>query len=253
MMRRFVDLAGGAGVARIAVIPLASGEPPDSSAYLVAEFRALGADAVLLDITRANADSPALSAVTDSSTGVWFGGGDQIRITSAILGTRFHTALLRRYRQGAVIGGTSAGAAIMSDSMLTGRQRPPGDTLGYYGDTFSHVARSSIEIVPGLGFLPGTIIDQHFIRRERHNRLLGAVLERPSMVGIGIDEATAVIVKPNGEMEVFGRSAAAIYDARRAHVTPPGKGPLGASEVRVHLVSPGGTFNLRTGRVALPH
>lgn len=252
MMRRFVDLAGGSGNARILVIPLASGEPADSSAYLVTEFRVLGADARLLSPTRSSADSDSLSALADQFTGIWFGGGDQIRITHAILGTKFHRALVRRYREGAVIGGTSAGAAIMSDSMLTGSQRPPGDTLGYYGDTYSNVMRRGIEIVPGLGFIPGTIIDQHFIRRERHNRLLSVVLERPTMVGIGIDEATALIVKPDGEMEVFGRSAAAIYDARRASVTGQSAPLLGAGDVRMHLVPSGGTFNLRTGRVTLP-
>ena len=89
-------------------------------------------------------------------------------------------AIHARYEAGAVVGGTSAGAAIMSDSMITGDQTPPGDTTGYYGDEYPAIERHRIEVVPGLGFLPGAIVDQHFIRRERHNRLLSAVLERPA-------------------------------------------------------------------------
>jgi cyanophycinase len=111
-------------------------------------------------------------------------------------GTRLHRALIELYQNGAVIGGTSAGAAIMSDSMLTGSQYQPGvDTAVYTEDSYPRIARRSIELVPGLGFLHNAVVDQHFVRRERHNRLLSVVLERPHLIGAGIDEQTAIEVR----------------------------------------------------------
>ena len=122
----------------------------------------------------------------------------------------------RRYRAGAVVGGTSAGAAIMGDSMLTGNQRRP-DSLGYYGDEYPEIARRTIEVVPGLGFLPAAIVDQHFLRRERQNRLLAVILERPGFLGGGAPD-----------------------------------GALGGTDIRLHVLPPGSTFDPRTGRGHLP-
>ena len=153
----------------------------------------------------------------------------------------------RRYREGAVVGGTSAGVAIMSDSMITGNQTPPGDTTGYYGDECLAIERRRVEIVSGLGFLPEAIVDQHFIRRERHNRLLSAVLERPSLLGVGIDESTALEVGPDGRWRVIGESAVLIYDARKARITGRGLPLLGATGLRVHLLPAGSVYDPRTG------
>jgi cyanophycinase len=158
----------------------------------------------------------------------------------------------RRYHEGAAVGGTSAGAAIMSDSMITGNQTPPGDTTGYYGDEFPVIARRRVEVARGLGFLPGTIVDQHFIRRERHNRLISAVLERPSLIGVGIDESTALEVGRGGRWTVLGESEVVIYDARRAGVPVLGGARLGAIDLRVHLLPPGSTYDPKRGRVSIP-
>ncbi|HEX6040894.1 cyanophycinase, partial [Longimicrobium sp.] len=162
-------------------------------------------------------------------------------------------ALHERYRDGAVIGGTSAGAAIMSDSMLTGNQVAAGeDTIGYHGDEYPRVARRTIEVVRGLGFLPGTLVDQHFLRRERQNRLLSVVLERPSMIGVGIDEGTAVIVRPDGWWEIAGASSVLVMDARQAEVTPAEAPLLGASGIRMLLLPAGSLYDPRSGRARLP-
>ena len=252
LMMRFVDLAGGPGRARIAVVPLASAEPAASGAVLERELDSLGADAFVVLLRGAEANTADAVRLLDSATGVWFGGGDQSRLTVALAGTASLDAIRARYRAGAVIGGTSAGAAIMSDSMLTGDQTPPGDTTGYYGDEYPAIARHRIEIVAGLGFLPMTIVDQHFIRRERHNRLLSAVLERPRMIGVGIDERTAVEVGPDGRWRILGESGVAIYDARRARVPMLGGSALGATDVRVHLLPPGGGYDPASGRASIP-
>jgi cyanophycinase len=251
MMRRFVELAGGAGCARIAVVPMASSEAEATGTEVAAELDSMGAKSFVFLVDRAKADSPAEAGRLESATGIWFTGGDQALLTDAIGGTASLRAMHRRYREGAVVGGTSAGAAIMSDSMITGNQTPPGDTLGYYGDEFPAIARRRIQVVPGLGFLPEAIVDQHFIRRERHNRLLSAVLERPSLIGVGIDESTALEVSPDGTWRVLGESAVVIYDARRAGLSGRDTRVLGATDLRVHVLPPGGAFHPSTGRGAL--
>jgi cyanophycinase len=251
MMRRFVELAGGAGRARIAVVPMASSEAEATGTAVAAELDSLGAKSFVFLVDRVQADSAAVAGRLDSATGIWFTGGDQALLTDAIGGTASLRVMHRRYRDGAVIGGTSAGAAIMSDSMITGNQTPPGDTLGYYGDEFPAIARRRVQVVAGLGFLPEAIVDQHFIRRERHNRLLSAVLERPSLIGVGIDESTALEVRPDGSWRVLGESAVVIYDARRARLSGRAASVLGATDLRVHVLPPGGAFHPNTGRGAL--
>ena len=251
LVARFVELAGGRGHARIAVVPMASGEAQASGDEKAAQLRDFGADAFVLLVTRAQAESAATAHRLDDVTGVWFTGGDQMRLAPILQGTATLRAMQARYRAGAVVGGTSAGAAVLSDSMLTGNQHPPGDTLGYYGDEYPTIARGVIEIVPGLGFVSGVIVDQHFVRRERSNRLLAVVLERPTLLGAGIDESTALEIGPDEVWTVRGAGAVVVYDARRARLTASGR-PLGAVDVRLHLLPAGTTFDPRTGRVSIP-
>ncbi len=253
LVARFVELAGGPGQARIAVLPMASGEPEASGRDKAEELRGLGAETFVLNLTRDQAMTDSAARLLDGATGIWFTGGDQSRVTPVLRGTPVLDAIRARWREGAVIGGTSAGAAIMPDSMLTGNQFRAGeDTAGYYGDEFTSVARRTIQVVAGLGFLPGTLIDQHFIRRERHNRLLASVLERPSLIGVGIDESTAIEVGPDGRWTVRGSGGVVIYDARTARITSPAAPVLGTADVRMHLLPPGGVFDPRTGRASLP-
>ena len=173
------------------------------------------------------------------------------RASPILLGTPLLARIHELYRNGAVIGGTSAGAAIMPDSMITGNQIL-NDSLAYYGDEFESIARGTIHIVTGFGFLPGTIIDQHFLRRERHNRLMSATLERPSLIGVGIDESTALEVRPDGTWLVRGLSQIIIYDARRATLDARGTSQIGATGITVHVLPPAATFDPRTGAAALP-
>ncbi len=251
LVARFVELAGTNP--RIAVIPMASEAAEEGGREKAEQFRGLGAESFSLNITKEQANSDSVVLLIENSTGIWFGGGDQARLTAVLRGTAALRAIHARYRAGAVVGGTSAGAAIMSDSMITGDQIRPGeDTVGYYGDEFPRIARKSIVIAPGFGFLPSTIVDQHFVRRERHNRLISAVLERPTMLGVGIDESTALRVDPDGRWAVEGASTAIIYDARSAEVTPPGASPLGAASVRMHVLPAGSTFDPGAAQARLP-
>lgn len=250
LVSRFVELAGGVGRARIAVLPMASDEAQATGEEKAAQLREYGAEAIVVNLSRSQAEDSASAALLEGMTGIWFTGGDQAPLARTLRGTPVLEAIRRRYQAGAVVGGTSAGAAIMGDSMLTGNQRRP-DSLGYYGDEFPEVARGQIEVVPGLGFLPGVIVDQHFLRRERHNRLLAVILERPALLGAGIDEGTALEVAPDGRWRVVGRSAVVVYDARRAGRPAPG-GALGGTDVKLHLLPAGSRFNPRAGRAELP-
>lgn len=253
LVSRFIELAGGRGRARIAVVAIASSDPAGTGREKADDLISRGADAFVLNLTREQAEGDSAVRLLHAATGIWFTGGDQLRVTLILAGTRAHRAMIERYEQGAAIGGTSAGAAIMPDSMITGNQyRPLPDTNGYYGDEFPSLSRHSIEIVPGLGFLPGALVDQHFIRRERHNRLLSATLERPALLGVGIDESTALEVRPDGTWQVRGASAVTIYDARRIPITGRAAPVLGATGVRLHLLPAGGTFDPRTGEARLP-
>ncbi|MBA3318033.1 MAG: cyanophycinase [Gemmatimonadales bacterium] len=252
MMRRFVELAGGAGRARIAVVPMASSEPRATGIEVAAELDSLGAKSSVFLVDSVQAESAAQVGQLDSVTGIWFTGGDQAFLTAALGGTAALGAMHRRYQAGAVVGGTSAGAAIMSDSMITGNQTPPGDTTGYYGDEYPAIARHRVQVTPGLGFLPEAIVDQHFIRRERHNRLMSAVIERPRLIGVGIDESTALEVGPDGRWRVLGESEVVVYDARRARVPALAGARLGATDLRVHLLPPGSTYDPKSGRASIP-
>jgi cyanophycinase len=253
LVTRFVELAGGPGRARIAVVPMASEEAEEGGREKAEQLRGLGAETVVLNLTRAQAQGDSAVRLLEGVTGVWFNGGDQARLTEVLLGTPVLDALHRRYREGAVIGGTSAGAAIMSDSMLTGNQVAAGeDTVGYHGDEYPRVARGTIQVVQGLGFLHGAIVDQHFLRRERENRLLSVVLERPSLIGAGIDESTAIVVRPDGWWEIVGASSVLVMDAREARITPASASVLGATGVRMLLLPAGSLYDPRTGRATLP-
>jgi cyanophycinase len=249
--RRFVDLAGGRGKARIAVLPMASSlarTGPDK----VAELRALGADAFVVNVNRSEADADSIVRALESASGIWFSGGDQSRIMAALGGTRSAAAIRSRYIGGAVIGGTSAGAAVMSARMITGDERriggdrPPSDS----SQAYITIDRDNVVTTDGFGLIGGAIIDQHFVRRKRQNRLVSLVLENPGQLGVGIDESTAILVRPDGRWEVAGASAVVIFDARRGRVTSPGK-TLGAADVRMHVLPSGSIFDPRSGRVQL--
>lgn len=132
---------------------------------------------------------------------IFITGGDQDRFMKAVVNTPVYKAIHKAYTNGATIAGTSAGAAVMSEHMITGNELT--DTV--YRSTFRKVQDKNIEIKPGLGLLTTAVIDQHFIVRSRYNRLLSALAKFPSLACIGIDEATAIIVRGN-KVKVTGES-----------------------------------------------
>jgi cyanophycinase len=253
ILERFVTLAGGPGKARIVLYPMAS-EYDDAGVELAETFTRMGAWAERRVLTREQATESAAGELF-GVTGIWFGGGDQSRLTAALLDTPVEAAIAARYRAGAVVGGTSAGAAVMSTPMLTGDEKMPGGDrppAKDSSDAWMTIARENVVTARGFGLLPGAIVDQHFVRRRRNNRLLSLVLENPALVGVGIDESTAVEVGPDGIWRILGDSVAVVYDARRAAVTPAGAAALGASNVRLDVLPSGSTYDPRTATAVLP-
>ena len=254
LRERFVQLAGGAGRANIVVFAMASEEGKESGEEEAATLRAMGADAQSLYLTRAEADADSNVARVAKATGIWFGGGDQARLTAALKGTRIEAMMHQRYAARAVIGGTSAGAAVMSAVMLTGDERRRGGDRypSDSSDAFMTIARENVVTVPGFGFVTNAVVDQHFFRRKRHNRLISVVLENPALIGVGIDESTALVVDSVGRWTVIGASAVIVYDARKASVTPPSAKVLGAAGITVGVLPAGSSYDPLTGRATLP-
>jgi cyanophycinase len=202
-------------------------------------FRALGVKHLYkLEINdREEATSESKLRILDDATGVFFTGGDQMKITSQIGDTLIFRRLQEIYEEGGLIAGTSAGAAVMSETMLvTG------------GDEDSHVIGGSLRMAPGLGLIGDVIIDQHFMERGRLGRLLGAVAQNPKNLGIGIDEQTAIVVERGNGFYVLGSGAVYVIDGSEVTYSNIAeedlKKTLSIYDVRMHMLSQGDRFDL---------
>jgi cyanophycinase len=241
VMEKFVELAGGPE-AVIVVFPTAS-ERRDTGRYyrkLFAKEYGCSDVRVARVATRRDALRPEVVAMVDAAGGVFFTGGDQRRITEALLDTPAGEAVVRAFGRGAVVGGTSAGTACMSDPMITGD-----------GD-FDVITADNVQLWSGLGLFPGVIVDQHFVARQRQNRLLSVVLEHPERLGVGVDEGTAVWVRPDGTFEVLGDGWVMVFDAADASVRRrevDGRTNLGALGVRTDILLSGDVYDLRARTV----
>jgi cyanophycinase len=221
-------LAGGQE-ARVLVIPQASTLAGFQGHRAVEMFRAAGArEVAVLDPQ----DRLGASRSVKEADLIWMPGGDQDRLMHVLTTLDLAGAIRERFREGAVVGGTSAGAAVMSQIMLHGI---PG-----------HQVVDAREEA-GLGLWPDVIVDQHFLRRHRYPRLLNAVLHHPDKPGIGIDEGTAVVVEGR-HFEVLGVSKVEVVDARRASPAPPARqDDPAAANVATYLLDAGMKFDLDTG------
>ncbi len=249
MMNRFVDLAGRSGTGRIVILPMASSVPDESAAEETEGFRKLGAkDVVTVKLTREQALKPESAALLDGAGGVFFSGGDQSRLTAVLLDTPVYRKLLDLYDQGAVIGGTSAGAAVMSEVMITGDEvRKPAA-----GREFETLQAANIITARGFGFIRKAVIDQHFVTRRRHNRLISLLAEHPDLLGVAIDESTAILVRPDGTFEVVGAKQVVIYDPANAKFRILPNSNIAFTGLVMHALTNGDTFDLETRKPGTP-
>jgi cyanophycinase len=228
ILKRAIELAGGPA-APIVIFPQAS-ELADTGDVAAEMWRKAGATSVRwLPLT----DAAAARQAVEAAALVWFPGGDQSKLMRAFEGTGVPEVIARRYRDGAVVGGTSAGAAVMSSIMLTGDADLQSITVG------------ATKTAPGLGLWPEVIVDQHHLKRQRQSRLISLVLEHPALVGVGIDERTAAIVS-GSRFEVLGESSVLVIDARRALIEPRAPGSLSAARgVTMHVLTSGMGMEIR--------
>jgi cyanophycinase len=205
ILRSVVELAGGTK-AHFSVITCASEFPNEVGEEYHEVFKRFGAKQIdILSIdSRDNANSKEILKQLKRASCVFFTGGCQLRISNLLGGTATETLLKRRHKEGLLIAGTSAGAAIMSDMMIVA------------GESQSHPSAGVVELGYGLGFLPRVVVDQHFAQRGRLGRLLSAVAQHPGHVGLGIDENTAVVAHKN-ELKVLGSGAVTIVDTHTSN------------------------------------
>lgn len=241
ILRRFLSLAGGKE-ARVAVLTTATERAEEVGSEYTRLFYRLGAAEVRhLDVAdREAARTEAMVAALDRATGVFLTGGDQLRLTSILGGTPLAGALHAAVCRGAVLAGTSAGASAMSATMIV------------EGRDESAPRRSIIAMAPGLGFLKEVVVDQHFAERGRLGRLLAAIAENPYILGLGLDEDTAVICEPGGSFTVIGSGACTVVDGvgiRTSNISESAPGePLVLTYVTLHVLPAGYTFDLKRRR-----
>lgn len=243
--KKFIQLAGGEN-ARIIIIPNAGSNPVYNSELHKKEFEELGAKADYLLFTRETADADSNLKKMDWANAVYFLGGDQSDLTRDMLGTKLLQKVYDLYNNGGVIGGSSAGAAVQSEIMITGNELLNKDS----SSAFVSIQKGNIETAKGFGFIKSAIIDQHFLKRKRHNRLITLMCEHPNLLGIAIDEATAVVVYPDDTFEVIGRNQVIVYDPTEAkNISEDKNGNLGITGMKMHLLINGDKFDLKTKQV----
>lgn len=245
ILPHLLGMAGGRG-ARIIVCSSASEEPQERVDRYGERFHTLGvAEVIPAPVTNRNqADQPELLEAVDRATAVFFTGGDQLRLTALMAGTRFCEGIRARlYGDGLVVAGTSAGAAAMSSVMIIG------------GSDAGTVRRGDVSLAPGLGYWRDTVVDTHFNQRGRVSRLLTLFAHNPQVLGIGIDENTAVDLVPGDRFSVVGTGAVMVFDGRVTHTNAPSAGDddtLAITDSVVHTLPAGYGFDLRTKRPTLP-
>ncbi len=225
IMKRFVELAGGPA-ALIVVVPTAGEEATYSNDWSgLRSLRSAGATNLVILHTRdrKEADTEKFAATLKEARGVWFGGGRQWRFVDSYLGTRTEKAFHGVLERGGVIGGSSAGATIQGSYLVRGARE-------------GNMVMMAPGYEKGFGFLRNTAIDQHWLARKRENDMVPVIEKHPHLLGISIDENTAIVVRGD-QCEVIGASKVGIYDSRR-------KPAVG--EKPYLLLNPGDRFNLKT-------
>lgn len=244
ILRRFVNYSGGSS-ARIAIIPTASQLESTGRRY-EGIFSDLGVkSAIALNYReREDADRADWLATLEEATGVFLTGGNQLRISTVLGGTIVAKTIRRLNARGVTVGGTSAGAAILSEHMIA------------YGSEGSTPRAGMATLAPGFGMTNRVVIDQHFRQRDRLGRLLTALAYNPFAIGLGLDEDTAAFISPDDVVHVLGAGSITVVDAstiEHSSIASDEVGdPVCMTGVRIHLLPSGGTFNLHTKKAAPP-
>ena len=207
LVDRMIKEAGLKSGETVAIFPHASEEQDSSFYYAKQQFEKRNLKALDCAFKKDEKLSPSKLDSLKTAKLIYIGGGDQVTFMEIINSNPEVKNLLKSaYQNGKMIAGTSAGAAVMSEVMITGNQLKYKD----YENTFDNIEIKNVETKQGLGFIKTAVIDQHFVVRSRYNRLLSLIIENPIYKGIGIDEGTAILVK-NGSAEVVGRAQVIVF------------------------------------------
>ncbi|MEN1929704.1 cyanophycinase [Luteimonas sp. MJ250] len=242
ILKRFVELSGGSE-ADIVVIPTAS-RLKETGVRYEELFDGMGAASVeVVDFdTRRDCQEANRLARLEQASGIFFTGGNQLRLSTILGGTDVARTIRLRNAQGVPVAGTSAGAGFLSEHMIA------------FGSEGSSPRASSVRLAPGLGLTNRFVIDQHFRQRDRLGRLTAALAYNPFAIGIGLDEDTAAFISPEDVLEVEGSGAVTVVDAHdlqfssMAHADE--DDPVCMLGLGVHILIAGATFNLHTRRAS---
>ena len=242
ILERFVELCGGCD-ANIVVIPTAS-QLLDTGPRYEKLFTELGAGEVgVLDFDmRRDAEEGSRLERLDQATGIFFTGGNQLRLSTTLGGTPVAQRIRALNAAGVHVGGTSAGASILSEHMIAFGKEGMSPTAG------------SVRLAPGLGLTNRFIIDQHFSQRDRLGRLMAALAYNPYAVGIGLDEDAAAFIRPDNTLEVEGSGSVTVLDAGNLQFSS--MADAGEHDtvcmlgMTIHVLIAGATFNLQTRRAS---
>ncbi len=240
MLLRIIDETGIDREGHAIVLTMSGFDPDTSGYYGERQFRQLGIENIRsYDFGRTDDLTPSGRDSLENAALIYITGGSQSRFMDAVANEPGIAASLEKaHRNGAMLAGTSAGAAIMSRIMITGDQ----EKYPEYTSTFYHLEKDNIVTTEGLGLIEGVIIDQHFLKRARNNRLLTAVMEFPDHVGIGIDESTAILVR-GGAAEVVGDAQVLVYQNQSGDADV-NNGKLGARNILLDIYLPGDRFDI---------
>jgi cyanophycinase len=245
ILQKVVELSGG-HKAKLVVMTTATEQPEVVGKQYQGIFEKLGVSNIdILDIpSRETANDPEPEQILANATGIFFTGGDQLRITTMLGGTRLDKALHDAYLRGLVIAGTSAGASVMSRTMIV------------EGDSDDSAKKNTLNLAPGMGLLNDVVIDQHFAQRGRINRLISAVAQNPYTLGVGIDEDTAIVVSPDNTFEVVGSQSVTVVDGRWITHTNVSEAEqdqvLAVTGVNLHILPKGYRFEMEQRQVIMP-
>lgn len=244
VLQEFVRRAGGVS-ARIVILPQASALK-DTGEHYEQVFRSLGAaDAHALKFQqRSETTKPEFIESLRQASGIFIAGGNQMRLSALLGGTPLEAGLLSAYRRGCLVGGTSAGAAILSKTMIA------------YGKNGATPRERILQFTPGLGFTEKFTFDQHFRQRDRLGRLMYAVATHPGILGIGVDEDTAAIVQDDESIMVCGSGAVTIVDGREITATDVAeierRGVVAIANLKVHVLTDGCVYDGKTRAARIP-
>jgi len=240
MLKNLAEISGVDSTGYVIVLPMSSSIPDTSGYWISYDFKQVGVTNVRVFNFQSESEMTQwrMDSLKNASL-IYLTGGNQNTFMEIAENTPLVPAIQEAYAKGATVAGTSAGAALMSEKMITGDEYKHPEYTG----NFRTIEADNIELKPGLGLIKEAIVDQHFIKRMRLNRLISAILENPEKIGIGIDESTAILVEDN-TAKLYGIGQVIVIRNTRNEVKVK-NGLMGGKDLKMSIYLPGETFKIK--------